>query len=136
MRAYQSFHKQTRGWADIAYHFVIDIDGRIWQARDLRWQGAHAGNNASNRFNVGISLMGNFEIQELHGAQTDALVVLVRWLAAEFRIGVAGMYTHREIKAQYGLPGTACPGGRLQDFMDGLRERLGTERAAPAGRDD
>src|SRR6185436_14898125 len=44
MQSYQDTHQVRRGWADIGYHYVIDGAGRIWEAREIKWQGAHAGN--------------------------------------------------------------------------------------------
>jgi hypothetical protein len=33
IRGIQIFHQDTRGWNDIAYNFVVDKFGRIWEAR-------------------------------------------------------------------------------------------------------
>ena len=45
-----------RGWCDIGYHFVIDRDGKIYEARSLDQRGAHVGTH--NTGNIGISLIG------------------------------------------------------------------------------
>src|SRR5438270_297915 len=41
------FHRFVRGWDDIGYNFVVDLYGRIWEARaggiDEAVTGAHAG---------------------------------------------------------------------------------------------
>ena len=33
LRGIQSFHQNTNGWCDIAYNFIVDRFGRIWEAR-------------------------------------------------------------------------------------------------------
>ena len=61
----RAFHSGTRAtdrhWADIAYHFAVDRAGRVWQARPLAYQGAHV--RGHNEHNLGIVLLGNFEVQ-------------------------------------------------------------------------
>ena len=33
LRAIWAFHRFTNGWNDIGYNFVVDLYGRIWEAR-------------------------------------------------------------------------------------------------------
>lgn len=47
-----------RGWAGIGYHFLIQPDGTIDEARPIKYVGSHcAGNNTSS---IGIALVGDF----------------------------------------------------------------------------
>ena len=46
IRKIQRYHQTENGWADIGYHYVIDRAGRVWQGREIKWQGAHAGGSA------------------------------------------------------------------------------------------
>ncbi|MDO9093393.1 MAG: N-acetylmuramoyl-L-alanine amidase [Rubrivivax sp.] len=53
----------------IGYHYVVDLDGRLWQGRHLVEAGAHAvGHNADS---VGICLVG--------GAELDAQYTAAQW---------------------------------------------------------
>ena len=113
-------HKNGRGWSDIGYHFTIDRAGRIWELRSLQWQGAHAGNPQVNKGNVGIEVMGNFNLQKLNSAQKAALTHLVDKLCAEYGISAGHVYTHGE------LWNTDCPGRDLQAFVD--RRRLSMKK--------
>ena len=124
MRAYQAFHMDVREWADIGYHYVIDPSGRIWEGRSVRWQGAHAGSGPANRHNVGISVMGNFEIGPPNDKQRATLKKLVRWLVREYRIPSRGLATHQAVKKQYKLAGTACPGKHLMRYLGTLQTEL------------
>ncbi len=57
VRAIQAYH-QRRGWCDVGYHFLVGIDGTIYEGRPLHLLGAHVGGN--NTGNIGISFIGCF----------------------------------------------------------------------------
>ena len=103
----------SRGWADIGYHFIVDRAGRVWQGRDLWFQGAHVRGN--NEHNIGIMMLGNFDIQYPSHAQTPALCRVLSLLMRQYRVPVSRIFTHQEI-----VP-TACPGKALQPRMVALR---------------
>ncbi|MEZ5965025.1 MAG: peptidoglycan recognition family protein [Planctomycetota bacterium] len=121
----QGDHQRSNGWADIGYHFLIDRAGRVWEGRELRWQGAHAGGTA-NRGNIGVCLLGRFlrggDGQEPSPQQAESLERLLRWLGQEYGIDAAHIYPHRRFKA------TECPGPRLEAVMNDIRRRM--ERSA------
>jgi hypothetical protein len=101
-------------WNDIGYHFLIDGGGRIFEGRHAEHLGAHAG-GGNNRNNVGISLMGNFDRQQLTDAQRDALVRLVTFLSIKYRRdpSAAGFIEPHEHYA-----GTDCPGRNVMSFLE------------------
>lgn len=131
-RIFQRTHMEERGWGDIGYHWLIDRSGRILAGRDLRYQGAHAGNGERNRRNIGICLLGNFEpgrkerAQRPSAAQLRSLEGLVRAQAQAWSIEPDQIFTHREIHP-HGTGATACPGIWLSPFVAHMRERLGSE---------
>ena len=108
---------RSKGWGDIGYHFIIDRNGRVWEGRDMRWQGAHVKN--SNEGNIGVMCLGNFELQSPSAKQLEALENLLACLRAEYKISRSCVRTHRE------WPGakTACPGRNLQREMNDIRAR-------------
>jgi N-acetylmuramoyl-L-alanine amidase len=79
----------------IGYHFVVDIDGRVWSGRHVDEIGAHAaGNNATS---IGICLVGGAERDAQYTAeQWAALATLVRRLLPLLRPG-AGVVGHRDL---------------------------------------
>jgi len=109
------------GAGDLAYHFVIDRAGHIWEGRSLVWQGAHAGNAAANSGNIGIVLLGNFDLQQLTIAQEAGLRRLLQELTQRYHISPEHIYGHNQIKAQYGLASTRCPGHRLSAWLQEFR---------------
>jgi hypothetical protein len=124
LRTIQRGHEERMHAGDIGYHYYIDYNGRIWEGRDLRWQGAHAGNNDANRGNIGICLAGNFDLQRPTGAQISSLNMLLNYLMRTYHVSASNVYTHREIKRAFGLAGTDCPGKYLQQQVNAIRNRL------------
>jgi hypothetical protein len=110
---------RARGWGDIGYHLVIDPLGNAWQGRPLIWQGAHVKNR--NEGNIGILVLGNFEISRPTEPQLDSLVRNLEILGRFYRVPTRSIYTHQE------WPGasTLCPGRNLQARMSGVRRSVG-----------
>lgn len=106
-------HVRDRGWADIGYHYIIDRAGRVWEGRDIRYQGAHVRNN--NPHNIGIMVLGNFEKQQPSTAQVGALVATLKGMMQLYNIPVHRVKTHQELNP------TACPGRSLQARMNAIR---------------
>ena len=104
-------------WADIGYHYIIDPQGRVWEGRPIRYQGAHVKNN--NEHNLGIMVLGNFDEQK---PTNEALATLDAFLADRmrgYRLSLDRVVTHQEINP------TACPGRNLQAYMRATRASSG-----------
>jgi N-acetylmuramoyl-L-alanine amidase len=52
----RSWHMKGRGWSDIGYHFVIELDGTIMEGRPMERIGAHT--RGYNRDSIGICYVG------------------------------------------------------------------------------
>ncbi|HEX9792433.1 MAG TPA: peptidoglycan recognition family protein [Planctomycetota bacterium] len=122
----QGIHQKTNGWADIGYHFLIDRGGRVYQGRPLTTQGAHAGDPSTNRGNVGVCLLGNFEAQPDRGskyanaqqptaAQLEALEELVGSLRGRHSIQRSEVWPHSHFNS------TDCPGPVLEQWVRAYR---------------
>ncbi|MFW6038876.1 MAG: peptidoglycan recognition family protein [bacterium] len=108
-------HVDDRGWGDIGYHYIIDRAGRVWEGRDLRYQGAHVSEH--NEHNLGIMCLGNFDRQKPTEAQLRTLIDTLQTLRKTYSVPVSRIYTHQE------LTPTRCPGSNLQPRMVSIRER-------------
>lgn len=106
----QREHMNGKGYGDIGYHFLIDRTGRVIEGRELRWQGAHAG-GANNRGNVGICLIGNFEVEKPTRAAIGALDRLVFELQTELGI------PRRNVRPHLAWKETKCPGTHLMPWF-------------------
>jgi hypothetical protein len=121
--AVQEKHQTQERNTDVGYHFIIDIDGTIYEGRPLGLEGQHT--DKFNAGNIGIVLAGDFESRitlnrffspdEPTPSQLAALVDLVQVLAARFKI--RSVWTHQERKLQSETGSTACPGTELIPFV-------------------
>jgi hypothetical protein len=107
----------AQGWADIGYHYIIDPTGRIWEGRNVRFQGAHVKNN--NEHNLGIMMMGNFDVERPTPEALAALDGFVGDRMRAYDVPVHRVFTHQEITA------TECPGRNLQSYMIATRSSSG-----------
>lgn len=103
------------GYGDIAYHFIVDQAGAVWEGRSLAYQGAHV--SGKNPGNVGIMLLGNYEKQKPAPAQLRTLSVLSRTLCQCLAVSPRRIYGHRD------LAQTLCPGRYLYPQLANLRPR-------------
>lgn len=55
----KSWHVKGRGWRDIGYHFVIELDGQLKYGRPLHKIGAHTLNE--NAHSIGICYVGGLD---------------------------------------------------------------------------
>lgn len=110
VRGIQRDHMDAKGWGDIGYHFLIDPSGRVLEGRELLWQGAHAG-GANNVGNVGICLLGNFDVDRPSRAAIQSLDRLVLELQRKLLIPRMNVRPHRAWKE------TACPGQHLMPWF-------------------
>lgn len=115
IRSIQSAHQNDEGWADIGYHFLVDPEGGIWEGRPLNTQGAHAGDSESNRGNIGVCLLGNFDLSSVPSSQAAALERLLDRLRDHFRLTRSDVVPHSRYRS------TACPGRSLSNLVDVYR---------------
>lgn len=101
----------------IAYHFMIDNVGDVYQCLPETEIGYHAGNYAVNRRSIAVCLHGNFEKQKPTQKQIDALTAFVKWMTTERPdlpiLVKKSLKGHREVR----LKGTACPGKNLYPLI-------------------
>jgi len=116
----QGMHMDRRGYADVAYHFLIDSDGIIYEGRQINIRGAHV--QGFNMGSVGIVLIGNFNEIEPTLAQADSLKRLVDYLRYTYKIRY--LSGHKDYPDQ-SPDGTECPGDNLYPLLPGMARELG-----------
>ncbi len=102
------------GYGDIAYHFVVDYAGRVWEGRSLSYEGAHVSHQ--NARNLGVLMLGNFEQQTPSPEAVETTKVIVSLLRDRFGIKRHRVYGHRD------LGSSVCPGKNLYPHVVALRE--------------
>ncbi len=131
MRGMQTEHKNL-GWCDIGYHFVVSQSGNIYQGRSMSSRtGAHAYNYNSN--NVGISLIGNYNVDSPPQVQLDSAAQIMEWVHDEHGVAL----NRNVIKGHQEWPyqSTSCPGtnllNQLEDLIDNAANDPGNSGPAP-----
>lgn len=122
VRNIQRFHMDSRGWSDIAYSFLVDPDGTVFEGRGAGVAGAHTqGHNSTAH---GLCAMGNYQSVTPPDSLIVGLAALVRHGAAEgwWVDGITG--GHRDVGT------TSCPGDRLYPRIGDIN-RLATTRPEP-----
>lgn len=107
------FHTEGRGWSDIAYHYLFDRFGRIFEGRPLDRRGAHAGSNSGN-LTAGLCFLGD-DSPNFRDITPEAETSL-RWLLTDHlpsRLGgsLNDVFPHSHWKS------TGCPGDELRGLV-------------------
>src|SRR3954452_16589969 len=138
------FHRNSRGWNDIGYDFLVDRYGRAFEGRaggaDAPVIGAQAG--GFNSESTGVSVIGNFTRSAPPAAAMDTLARLLAWklglhgvpaigktqvtslggpstgYRAGTRVTVNRISGHRDVDL------TACPGAALYRRLPALRRAV------------
>ncbi len=144
VRAIWSYHTYTRGWGDIGYNYLIDVNGIIYEGylnedyENLDVKGIHA--SGANRGSMGVGLLGTFTAPDYSTPgiapsepMKASLVNLLSWKAEQRGInvydasdslpdiswGLPTLMGHRDV---YGT--TECPGDQAYALLPWLRDQV------------
>jgi hypothetical protein len=153
LRAIYLFHRYVRGWNDIGYNFVIDLYGRVFEARadgiDEAVVGAQAG--GYNLYSSGAAVLGTFSEREISARARRSLQALLSWKLSlhgaptqgevVVQVSAAGAsYSRFPAGAQVSLPRIAghreadqtdCPGGVLYGQLPSIRAGAAAQAGTP-----
>lgn len=137
VRAIWKFHTFDRGWGDIGYNYLVDVNGVIFEGHlggdDV--VGTHAA--GANAGSMALSLIGNFVDVTPPDPMMESAADLFAWKAdqkdidvydaayvPEVNWGLPKLMGHRDV---YGT--TQCPGDKahalLPDLRDAVAQRIG-----------
>jgi len=126
IRTHQRFHQRDRGWGDIAYHFLIDPAGNIYEGRDPAFRGDTATNyNPSGH--LLLCLEGDYDQADVNDNQIEALAHMLAWGATRFDVKLSTLGGHRDY-AQ-----TQCPGDSVYELLTGGQMLTRAEAILRAG---
>lgn len=159
IRSVQYTHQRLQGYCDIAYNFVVDRFGRIWEGRaggiDRAVVGGHS--KGFNTGSVGVVLLGQHHrgasppAASVSSAARDAVVALLRWKFAHHGVDAEAMVTVRSLcdtstgpcrypaGTEVTLPTivghrdvqlTSCPGDLAYPIVAAIRDDVGRAVAA------
>jgi hypothetical protein len=122
LRGLQSWGASDRNWWDVPYHYLLDLEGRIYEGRDFHFMG-----ETNTAYDPGghflISVIGNYERQEATPAQLASIADMMAWAIREFDLPLDRIGGH------YNYANTGCPGQHLKKYLeDGTLRRMVSER--------
>ena len=119
IRHLQDWSRSEKHWIDIPYHFMIDLQGKIYEARPINYPG-----DTNTDYDVHghalIDMIGNYEVQTLKPVQLDALIQLSAYLAKTFDVDTTNIRGHKDYTE------TLCPGKDLYRYLQNgtIRQRV------------
>lgn len=112
LRNLQWWSRTEKGWIDIPYHYLIDLDGRIYEGRDIRY----AGDTNTEYDPTGhalICVFGNYEVIEPNQKQLESIVWLMTKLCKDYQLSPTVIASHLDYAEQ-----TVCPGKHLYHYIE------------------
>lgn len=106
-----------KAWADVPYHYYIDVNGAVGEGRPAEFVG-DTNTKYDPAGHITIVVEGNFEKETPSKAEVDALVGLLVMLARRYHIDADKIGAHRQF-AQ-----TACPGKNMMALMPEIVARV------------
>ena len=111
LRSLQNWSRTEKKWIDIPYHYIIDLDGKIYEGRNINY----AGDTNTEYDPAGhalIEVVGNFEEVEPNQHQLDAVVRMMTYLSVKYNVPVDSIRGHKDYSSQ-----TVCPGKNLYQYL-------------------
>ncbi|MEO5590126.1 MAG: N-acetylmuramoyl-L-alanine amidase [Gemmatimonadaceae bacterium] len=118
LRGLQAWGASDRNWWDVPYHFLLDLDGNVYEGRDWHFMG-----ETNTAYDPGghflISVIGNYDKQEPTPAQLKSIADMMAWALSEAHLPVDSIGGH------YNYAQTGCPGTNLKKYLeDGTFRRM------------
>jgi hypothetical protein len=110
----EKYHRNERHWAAIGYHYLVGKDGRIYEGRPVKFQGAHV--SSENEHNLGISVMGDFDRGLPNSRQLAAVQAFLGDQATRFKVAKRNVHGHRDLNK------SVCPGDALYAWLRGWKK--------------
>jgi hypothetical protein len=115
IRNIYKYHAVSRGWGDIGYNYIIDIEGRVYEGRygGEGVVGGHAG--PGNTGSIGIAILGSYDDDEVPDAAIESLARLIAIKSKIHGINPEGLSSFRgkflpNILGHKDVMSTDCPG--------------------------
>ncbi len=115
-----TYHVSSRGWWDIAYNFLVDRYGVIYEGRrgslEAQIQGGHT--SGFNSYSVGVAMLGNHAEQAPTAAAWTALEWTLAWTADRYHIDPEGSVVVESLGSAKWPEGTLVTLGRISGHRD------------------
>ena len=125
LRRLQQWSRDTKGWADVPYHYIIGPDGAIYAGRSAAIAGdTNTAYNPSGH--VQVMLLGNFEEQMPTPRQWESAADMLGHLLRTYDLPASRIGAHRHRSTD-----TVCPGAHLMARFEELRALASAKAGRP-----
>ena len=107
----QSWSRSDKNWIDNPYHYMIDLNGKIYEARPIAFPG-DTNTDYDVRGHALICVMGNYEHQTLSETQFEQLARLTARLADTYGVDNDAIKSHKDYTE------TLCPGKDIYRYLE------------------
>ncbi len=112
IRQHENWH-MSQGWPGLAYHFVVDRNGNVYEGRPIEAVGnTFTGYDPTGHFLACFE--GHFDRQTPRAEQLASMTGLVAWAMQRFGVSASRITGHRDWAA------TSCPGHEMYWRLAGL----------------
>ncbi|HEX7358238.1 MAG TPA: exo-beta-N-acetylmuramidase NamZ domain-containing protein [Ignavibacteriaceae bacterium] len=111
LRNLQNWSRSEKKWIDIPYHFMIDLNGNIYEARPINYPG-DTNTEYDVRGHALICVVGNYETITIKESQLKALARLIAFLKIKYNVDYNDIKGHKDYSQQ-----TVCPGKNLYKYI-------------------
>lgn len=126
---------RDKGWADIAWHFIVAPNGRIYEGRDVGYQADSSYVRVNPDYpldgTIVVGILGNYNLQTPTDASLSAITDLLAWLCQTYDISSSEIYNLRDLAPVHIDPNfgrTSSPGDNMPDssyFRSAVRSMTG-----------
>lgn len=110
LRDLQSWSRSEKKWIDIPYHYVMDLEGRVYEARPVKYAG-DTNTDYDPAGHLLICVLGNYEEQVISAQQIENLTVLLSRFSRQYKVRPDLIRGHKDYTE------TDCPGKDLYRFL-------------------
>jgi hypothetical protein len=107
----QSWSQAEKNWPDIPYHYLIDMDGIMYECRPVAYPG-DTNTDYNPDGHLLICILGNYEEQEFLPVQYQSLMRWLKFFSDYYNIPADSIRGHKDYTE------TLCPGKNLYRFLE------------------
>jgi len=113
----KGWHVNERGWSDIGYHYVIELDGSIIEGRKEERNGAHAAGYNSN--SIGVCYVGGKtkDMKMPKDTRTEDQIISMFWLLKNLK----DKYPEVQIIGHNNISTKDCPSFDVEKWVKDVR---------------
>ena len=110
LRNLQEWSRKEKGWIDIPYHFLMDMDGLLYEGRPAYFPG-DTNTDYDPHGHLLICIIGNYEEQTLRTVQYENLIMWLDYSCRQYNIPADSIKGHKDYTE------TLCPGKNIYEYL-------------------